>query len=33
MDVVVNPPKPGEPSYELFTKVNIIRGRYLESQS
>lgn len=21
MDVVVNPPKPGEPSYELFIKV------------
>lgn len=23
MDVVVNPPKPGEPSYELFKKVCI----------
>jgi hypothetical protein len=21
MDVVVNPPKPGEPSYDLFMKV------------
>ena len=24
MDVVVNPPQPGEPSYDLFTKVNIV---------
>ena len=24
MDVVVNPPKPGEPSYETFKKVTVL---------
>ena len=24
MDIVVNPPRPGEPSYELFVKVYIL---------
>lgn len=26
MDVVVNPPKPGEPSYETFKKVTVLPG-------
>jgi hypothetical protein len=27
MDVVVNPPKPGEPSYDLFMKVWLFLNR------
>ena len=26
MDVVVNPPKPGEPSYKTFKKVTVLPG-------
>ena len=31
MDVVVNPPKEGEPSYENFTKVSINSIRFLHA--
>ena len=31
MDVVVNPPKPGEPSYDLFAKVGVLKCLWIIS--